>query len=186
MKNQLQQVLSSTNLDANRALIRTLCTELDIDSLTCAAAILSLIPAIEKAEQVALPKYPETPSPSLSKSTVATGIKLIRYRLDVGSKQHVTADQLRKLLIEESGVDKNNINNIHIHSLYTLLELPDEMPPDIFLHLKTVEINQHKLDIRRVKANNKRRGNNYIRRGRKRDSQPNNGSETKPDTSVAD
>ncbi len=186
MKNQLQQILSSTNLDANRALIRTLCTELDIDSLTCAAAILSLIPANEKAEQDTPSKDSETASTSLPKSNVATGIKLIRYRLDVGSKQQVTADQLRKLLIEESGVDKNNINNIHIHGLYTLLELPDEMPPDIFLHLKTVEINQHKLDIRRVKANNKRRGNNYIRRGRKRDSQAINGSETKPETPSAD
>jgi DbpA RNA binding domain len=183
LKNQLQQILSSTNLEANRALIRTLCTELDIDSLTCAAALLTLIPITEQAS----PSVAQAlPSSTLTTSNVATGIKLIRYRLDVGSKQQVTADQLRKLLIEESGVDKNNINNIHIHGLYTLLELPDEMPPDIFLHLKTVEINQHKLDIRRVKANNKRRGNNYIRRGRKRDSQAINGSESKPDTSTAD
>jgi hypothetical protein len=49
------------------------------------------------------------------------------------------------------------------------------MPPDIFQHLKSVEINQHKLDIRRVKArNNKKRGNKYIRRGRKRDLNPGN------------
>ena len=59
------------------------------------------------------------------------------------------------------------------------------MPPDIFLHLKTVEINQHKLDIRRVKTNNKRRGNNYIRRGRKRDSKPNS-SETNTSTQSTD
>ena len=182
MKNQLQQVLNSTDLEANRALIRTLCFELNIDSLTCAAALLTLVPA---TEQERLP--PKTaPTPTLTASTVATGIKMIRYRLDVGSKQLITADQLRRLLIEESGVDKNNIHNIHIHSLYTLLELPDEMPPDIFLHLKTVEINQHKLDIRRVKTNNKRRGNNYIRRGRKRDSKPSNDSKTKPDSHFAD
>ena len=44
------------------------------------------------------------------------------------------------------------------------------MPPDIFQHLKSVEINQHKLDIKRVKMrNNKKRGNNQLRRGRKRD-----------------
>jgi hypothetical protein len=182
LKNQLQQILSSTQLDANRALIRTLCAELEIDSLSCAAALLTLIPI---TEQAFVPAAQVLPLPTLT-TTVATGIKLIRYRLDVGSKQLVTADQLRKLLIEESGVDKNNINNIHIHGLYTLLELPDEMPPDIFLHLKTVEINQHKLDIRRVKTNNKRRGNNYIRRGRKRDSKPNNDSETKASNQSVD
>ena len=186
MKNQLQQILSSTNLDVQRALISTLCTELGIDSLSCAAALLTLISTNEIAEQASLPVTQAHPIPTLTTNTVATNIKMIRYRLDVGSKQQVTADQLRKLLIEESGVDKNNINNIHIHSLYTLLELPDEMPPDIFLHLKTVEINQQKLDIRRVKANNKRRGNNYIRRGRKRDSKPSNDSETKPTTHLVD
>ena len=186
MKDQLQHILSNSNLDANRALIRTLCTDLKIDNLTCAAALLTLVPADEKVKQASQPLEPEPSTSTLTTSIVATGIKMIRYRLDVGSKQLVTADQLRKLLIEESGVDKNNINNIHIHSLYTLLELPDEMPPDIFLHLKTVEINQHKLDIRRVKTNNKRRGNNYIRRGRKRDSKPNNNSETKTSTQSTD
>ena len=185
MKDQLQHVLSNSNLDANRALIRTLCTDLKIDNLTCAAALLTLVHADEKVKQASQLVDPEPSTSTLTTSTVATGIKMIRYRLDVGSKQLVTADQLRKLLIEESGVDKNNINNIHIHSLYTLLELPDEMPPDIFLHLKTVEINQHKLDIRRVKTNNKRRGNNYIRRGRKRDSKPNS-SETNTSTQSTD
>jgi len=173
LKNQLQQVLSSSNLDAQSALIQTLCNDLGIDSLTCAAALLTLIPTDDFAEKSSLSITQMIPAPKTASSSVVTGIKMIRYRLDVGSKQQVTANELRKLLIEESGVDKNNINNIHIHSVYTLLELPDEMPPDIFLHLKTVEINEHKLDIRRVKTNNKRRGNNYIRRGRKRDSKPN-------------
>jgi len=102
-------------------------------------------------------------------------IKMVRYRLDVGSKHQVTSEQLKKLLIEESGVDKNNINNINIQGDYTLVELPDEMPQDIFLHLKSVEIKQHKLDIKRVKARNKKRSNHYGRRGRHRTPQANNG-----------
>jgi len=106
---------------------------------------------------------------------VRPGIKMVRYRLDVGCKHQVTSEELRKILIEESGVDKNNINNINIQGDYTLVELPDEMPQDIFLHLKTVEIKQHKLDIKRVKARNKKRGNNYRRRGKQRSSPPGNG-----------
>lgn len=94
-------------------------------------------------------------------------IKMVRYRLDVGGKHQITPEDIKKVLVEESGVDKNNINNINIHGDYTLLELPDEMPQDIFLHLKSVEVKQHKLDIRRVKARNKKRGNNYRRRGKK-------------------
>lgn len=100
--------------------------------------------------------------------SVRPGIKMVRYRLDVGCKHQVTSEELKRVLIEESGVDKNNINNINIQRDYTLVELPDEMPQDIFLHLKSVEIKQHKLDIRRVKARNKKRGNNHGRRGRQR------------------
>ncbi|MDO9141141.1 MAG: DbpA RNA binding domain-containing protein [Methylobacter sp.] len=96
-------------------------------------------------------------------------IKMVRYRLDIGGKHQVTPEELKKVLVEESGVDKNNINNINIHGDYTLLELPDEMPQDIFLHLKSVEVKQHKLDIRRVKTRTKKRGNNYRRRGKKPD-----------------
>ncbi|MDO9046695.1 MAG: DbpA RNA binding domain-containing protein [Methylobacter sp.] len=106
---------------------------------------------------------------------VQTSIKMVRYRLDVGSKHQVTLEELKKILIEESGVDKNNINNINIQGDYTLVELPDEMPQDIFLHLKSVEIKQHKLDIKRVKARNKRRSNNYGRRGRQRTPPSSNG-----------
>lgn len=103
------------------------------------------------------------------------GIKMVRYRLDVGCKHQITPEELKKVLIEESGVDKNNINNINIQGDYTLVELPDEMPPDIFQHLKAVEINQHKLDIKRIKARHKKRGNYRGRRGKPRTPQADNG-----------
>ncbi|TAN67797.1 MAG: hypothetical protein EPN17_10520 [Methylobacter sp.] len=108
-------------------------------------------------------------------SVIQPSIKMVRYRLDVGCKHQVTSEELKKVLIEEAGVDKNNINIINIQGDYTLVELPDEMPQDIFLHLKSVEIKQHKLDIKRVKARNKKRGNNYRRRGRPRTSPSDNG-----------
>ncbi|MGR8997705.1 MAG: DbpA RNA binding domain-containing protein [Gammaproteobacteria bacterium] len=162
LKNRLQQILNSKNLDTQRNLIGAIAAELEIDSLTCAAALLHLIqtinPPVFKVDQ-------KTEHNQLSKSS-QPGIKMVRYRLDVGSKHQVTLEGLKKVLIEESGVDKNNISNVNIQGLYTLIELPDEMPPDIFQHLKSVEINQRKLDIRRVKNRNKKRGNLHIRRGR--------------------
>ncbi|WP_262964582.1 DbpA RNA binding domain-containing protein [Methylobacter psychrophilus] len=169
LKNRLQQIINSQNLDSQREYIRTLAVELEVDSLTCAAALVHLTQAIENTSPQALPEDKKTDQ-QLPIINIVSGIKMVRYRLDVGSKHHISLEQLKKVLIEESGVDKNNIHNVNIQSLYTLLELPDEMPPDIFQHLKLVEINQHKLDIRRVKArNNKKRGNNHMRRGRKRD-----------------
>lgn len=170
LKNRLQQILNSMNLDAQRTLISAIAAGLEIDSVTCAAALLHLIqticPPVFLADQKTTLQSSKSGQP---------GIKMVRYRLDVGSKHQVTPEELKKVLIEESGVDKNNINNVNIQGLYTLIELPDEMPPDIFQHLKSVEINQHKLDIRRVKTrNNKRRGNHHIRRGRQHNPKPGN------------
>ena len=174
LKNQLKQILNSQNLDAQRTLISTLTAELSIDNLTCAAALLYLTQRIENKIPSPCVTNQETINQSTFKKTALT-IKMVRYRLDVGSHHHVNIELLKKVLIEESGVDKNNIKNINIQSLYTLIELPDEMPPEIFQHLKSVEFNQHKLDIRRVKArNNKKRGNNHLRRTRKRDINPDN------------
>jgi hypothetical protein len=172
LKNRLEQILNTRNLDTQRALINTIAAELGTDSLTCAAALTYLTQAIEKPSASSCLVNQKTSNPLPAKNT-PLGIKMVRYRLDVGSKHRITLEQLKKVLVEESGVDKNNINNVNIQNLYTLIELPDEMPPDIFQHLKSVEINQHKLDIRRVKArNNKKRGNSHIRRGRKRDPKP--------------
>ena len=172
LKNQLQQILNSENLDSQRELISSLATELEIDSLTCAAALVYLTQTIENKSPPVFLENKITDS-QLPAKKPPLGIKMVRYRLDVGSKHLITLEQLKKVLIEESGVDKNNINNVNIQSLYTLIELPDEMPPDIFQHLKSVEINQHKLDIKRVKTRkNKKRGNNHMRRSRKGDPDP--------------
>jgi hypothetical protein len=174
LKNRLQQILISENLDTQRELISAIAAELEIDSLTCAASLVYLTQAIENTSPSTFLVDKKTDHPMPTKNT-PLGIKMVRYRLDVGSKHRITLEQLKRVLVEESGVDKNNINNVNIQNLYTLIELPDEMPPDIFQHLKSVEINQHKLDIRRVKArNNKNRGNNQIRRSRKRDFNPGN------------
>ncbi len=182
LKNRIQQILNNENLDTQRTLICTLTAELEIDSLTCAAALVYLTQTIENTTPTASLGDQKT-GHQLPAKNASIGIKMVRYRLDVGSKHRITLEQLKKVLVEESGVDKNNINNVNIQNLYTLIELPDEMPPEIFQHLKSVEINQHKLDIRRVKArNNKKRGNNHIRRGRKRD--PKSGNEISDQVNV--
>ena len=174
LKNRIEQILNSENIDTQRALISTITADLGIDSLTCAAALLYLTQAIENTSTPVFHGDKKTDRQLLAKNASGS-IKMVRYRLDVGSKHRITLEQLKKVLVEESGVDKNNINNVNIQSLYTLIELPDEMPPDIFQHLKSVEINQHKLDIRRVKSrNNKKRGNIHVRRGRKHDPKPGN------------
>ena len=157
LKKQLQHILNSEHLDTQRALVTAISADLGIDITECAAALLWLTENTNAVSPVTEQTKPSQP-----------GIKMVRYRLDVGTKHQVTLEELKKVLVEESGVDKNNINNVSIRCLYTLIELPDSMPADIFQHLKSVEINQQKLDIKRVKSRNKKRGNYNSRRDRQR------------------
>jgi hypothetical protein len=171
LKNRLQQILNSENLEPYRALLSVIAAELDADILDCAAALVYLnqpeaarLPAASREEQTAAIRV----LPPLN----LPPIKMARYRLDVGRTHLVTAEEIKKVLVEESGVDKNNINRVDIHGLYTIIELPAGMPPDIFQHLKTVEINQQKLNIARIKARSgKKRGKSNFRRGRQRNPQ---------------
>jgi hypothetical protein len=152
LKGQLLHILSRP-LDAQRHAVKAIAEELNADIMTCAAALLYLVQADK-------PDY-QLPCQLSEHQTLlpVAAIKMVRYRLDVGSSHQVTLEDIKKVLVQESGVDKNNIKNVAIRELYTLIDLPDAMPPDIFQHLKTVEINQQKLDIKRVKTrNNKKRG----------------------------
>lgn len=167
LKNLLQPILHRKNIDTERTLIKEIAAELQTDILDCAAALLVYlnqdIPAFKQASFYKTQKADKLTSfESIQPST-----KMVRYRLDVGRKNQVTVEELKKVLVEESGVDKNNIHNVNIQMDYTLIELPDKMPLDIFQHLKSVEINYHKLNIKRVKSrNNRKRGHLPSRQAR--------------------
>jgi hypothetical protein len=166
LDSQIQQIIDIEDLDDQRAYLKKLCEAQGFDFLDCAAALLFFLqnPAHPRDTTIA-PSQAQRLRPL--RKTVPHHIKMARYRLDVGRQHQVTVEELKKVLIEESGVDKNNIAHVDIQDFYTLIELPDEMPPDIFLHLKSVEINHQKLDIRRVK-NRRPRKHGKNRYGRHR------------------
>jgi hypothetical protein len=160
---QLRGIIKHRHLDGKRNAVLILANELEINPLDCAAALLSL----QFEGVVCSPPPAEIPQIPIEPLELPP-IKLQRYRLDVGKKQRVDFETLQHLLIEESGVDRNNIQNVSIRNDYTLLELPDEMPSDIFLHLKNISINGYKLNIKRVKvhkmASHKSNHNRFRRR----------------------
>ncbi len=155
---QLQAILRTQDLSGQQREIQQIAAQLNVTVLDCAAALLYL----NKGKPV--PCLPAQQKPKNEQQNNITplhltpAIKLVRYRLDLGNQHKLSLTQLKKVIVEESGVDINNIFNVRIQDSFTLVDLPDEMPQEIFHHLKTVEINGQKLDIRRVKARNKNYG----------------------------
>jgi len=165
LKNSLKSLLLKDELVFHKGLISRLAVELDISILDCAAA-LSLL----KQPDVGLNiehtvKNLEEVSNDLHGVVVPTfKQKVVRYRLDVGRKHLVSTDDIKSVLIEVSGVDKNRIGKLDIRNYYSLVDLPEGMPADIFQLLADVEINRRKLNLKRVKyqprfyrRNNKKR-----------------------------
>lgn len=153
LKGRLDKIIHEQNLASERVLVNSFAIDLGISVLDCAAALVYLHQAdtFSKDEHMPAMVLDNNPKPSLS-------IKMVRYRLSVGIKHLITLENLKQVLVEESGVDVNNIKNVKIRDDFTLVELPDGMPPDIFQHLRTVTINHYELDIKRLKSRHKKRG----------------------------
>lgn len=166
LKDQVQGICVLQNLGVQRRLVEAVAAELNITVLDCAAALVHLNKA--NTQNITLGKIssPQSVNERPTPNNSVSNIRLVRYRLNVGHQHKVTLDEIKTVLVEESGVDIKNIANLRIQDTFTLIDLPDEMPQEIFHHLKTVAINAQKLDIRRVKARNKKRGNRMHRHPR--------------------
>lgn len=150
IKSRLRRIVEEENLNIYRELIMQASQELTLDPADCAAALLYL----NQPHLVHLkPTHPQEDEPaekSVSHATQET--RNVRYRLDVGALHHIDRDSLIAVLIEESGVDRKRIQRLEIRNDYTLVDLPDGMPADIFQLLRDATIGGRKLNIRRIKS----------------------------------
>jgi ATP-dependent RNA helicase DeaD len=144
---RLRQIIDTQTLDTQRKAINALAISINSNVLDCAAALLYI-----QQLQIATPTLITTTTPPES---VKARYRFVRYRLDVGSQHQVEKEQIETVLIQESGVDKKRIGKIDIRHNYTLVELPDGMPADIFQLLSEAKVGERKLAIKRVKSNRK-------------------------------
>ena len=141
--NRLKHVLLQHDLSQHKALVKRLSSELNISILDYAAA-LSLLNNPKVDRQV-------NERVDIGSITVSAKQKVVRYRLDVGRKHQVSTDEIKSLLVDVSGVERKRIAWMDIRDFYTLVDLPDGMAADIFQLLSEAEINNQRLNIKRVK-----------------------------------
>jgi ATP-dependent RNA helicase DeaD len=70
------------------------------------------------------------------------------YRLDVGRRDKVEPGSIVGAIANEGGIEGRFINNISIRENFTLVDLPQGMPADIFNHLKKTRVKGRPLNIR--------------------------------------
>ena len=151
-KKRLDNVLASEDLSHYRNLVTRLLDDSNDECLDYVAALIflnqpNLYPRHKKIVTI-VPELKKSREPILSTSIIP---KMIRYRVDVGQKHQVSEDALKNLFVEEAGVDKKMIGDVEMRHHYTLIDLPEGMPADIFQLLVTVKIQQQPLKIKRLK-----------------------------------
>lgn len=175
---QIRKILATQTTEPLQATLNRLVKSLDINPLELAAALLFLdastlsacvnanADALQNATAENLSKTGHNPisDPLLQQLSSIfkpselkpEKLKMVRYRLEVGRKHQVSIEDIKDVLISESGVERAKIGHLDMRNHYTLIDLPNGMPPDIFQHLQSVEIKQHTLQIKRVTSSRKR------------------------------
>ena len=150
LKNCLKLIIADGELSSHQQVVRQLSSDLQISILDCAAALLLFL----RSEYLDLKAEIEPLSEdkkNIDQSFTLVKPKSVRYRMEVGRMHDVLLEEIKTVLVEVSGVEYNRIGRIEIRNHYTLVDLPDGMPADIFQLLSETEISRQKLSLKRIK-----------------------------------
>ena len=78
-----------------------------------------------------------------------------RFRLEVGHKHDVQPGNIVGAIANEAGLDSQYIGRINIYDDYSLVDLPDSMPREIFNDLRKVRVAGQQLRISRLEKDSK-------------------------------
>ncbi len=90
------------------------------------------------------PERRPVPPPDLLGPTEA-GMQ--RYRVDVGHADNVKPGNIVGAIANEAGIDSKFIGRINIYDSFSVIDLPEGMPPKILQHLKKVWVANKQLGI---------------------------------------
>ncbi|MDD9893515.1 MAG: DEAD/DEAH box helicase [Gammaproteobacteria bacterium] len=76
-----------------------------------------------------------------------------RFRVEVGHAHGVKPGNLVGAIANEAGLDSQNIGRIELFDSFSVVDLPEGMPKDLFKHLKGVWVCGQKLGLSRFEGN---------------------------------
>lgn len=80
------------------------------------------------------------------------------YRIEVGHEHGVKPGNIIGAIANEAGLESQFIGRLSIRGDYSLIDLPDGMPGEVFQHLKKVWVNQQQLRISEWDGNDSEAG----------------------------
>lgn len=171
-KRQISETIESQELDFFRELMESFQNEQALDMEDVAAALAYLVqkdqplqPEIEDVPPEPERRAGERPERGRDREggrererggrdgerrerfNANSDMDMRRYRIEVGREHGVQPKNIVGAIANEIGLDSNFIGNISIRDHFTLLDLPEGMPKDLFAHLKNVRVCGRPLNI---------------------------------------
>jgi len=85
-----------------------------------------------------------------SDQPMAPVVNMETFRIEVGNAHGARPGNIVGAIANEAGIDGQYINNLKMFDLYSIVELPTGMPPQIFQILKKVWVGKRQMNISRV------------------------------------
>jgi len=161
-KQSITDTLGANDLSFFRDLVDQYRQEHDVPAADIAAALAKMV---QGQTPLLLPKAPEPPKkPGFEKPAARTRAvgpdkkpraaaekdeKSERYRIEVGLRHRVKPGNIVGAIANETGLDAKSIGKIDIRDEFSLLDLPAQMPGDVFRHLQTVYVAGRPLKLSR-------------------------------------
>ena len=79
-----------------------------------------------------------------------------RFRIEVGHQHKVKPGNIVGAIANEAGLDAQDIGHIDIHTEFSLVDLPNGMPNDVFQDLRKTWVCGQRLEISRIKPHEKK------------------------------
>jgi len=94
------------------------------------------------------------------KAPTSPGKGMERFRIEVGHQHNIKPGNIVGAIANEVGLDGKYIGHIDIHSNHSFVDLPKDMPDDVFHDLRKLRVRGQRLNISRTKARGKRPSRN--------------------------
>jgi ATP-dependent RNA helicase DeaD len=159
-KQRITDTLAAGNIEFFSKLMDQYCREHNVPELDVAAALAKMLQGDKPLLLTDTPKKHETAQgdrPNREKERKNRGRAdgpvepgMERFRIEVGNDHGVKPTNIVGAIINEAGLDIENIGRIKIMDTFSTVDLPEGIPKDIFMMLKKVWVSGQQLKISRL------------------------------------
>jgi len=163
-KQAITDTLATNDLGFFHELMDQFRQEHDVPALDIAAALAKMVQGetpmllTEKPEQKTpafeKPAGKQKSGPSRKKPRSGPDEKMERFRIEVGERHGVKPGNIVGAIANEAGIEANNIGKIEIHDTFAWVDLPENIPANIFRHLQSVYVAGRPLGLSKPSAKN--------------------------------